>query len=130
MKLKSPTVLLTLTTLLFGMVAYTLFMQIDMYKKIVANRELTIMSYVKFIDAMGRSNAISSQQLKAPLQADFNLGEMGYNNYSNEYYIVAHSIDREINPSQLGDFMGLQLVFDSQKNTEINPFIQTLIEST
>jgi hypothetical protein len=115
MKLKSPTALLTLTTLLFGLTACTLFMQIDRSKKTIANRELTIISYMKVIDAMGRSNAISSQQLKASLLEGFNLGEMGYNDYSDEYYIVAHPIDREINPSQLGDFMGLQLVFDSQK---------------
>lgn len=115
MKLKLVTFLLGITTLLFGISAGVLYTLIDSYEKTICDRELTINSYKKVIDAMGISNTISLDQLKTELMKDFNMGESGYNDYSNEYYFVIHPKNEEVKRNEIMDFMGLQLVFDYQQ---------------
>ncbi|KAA2218818.1 hypothetical protein [Maribacter flavus] len=115
MKLKLVTFLLVITTLLFGITAGVLYTLIDSYEKTICDRELTINSYKRVIDAMGRSNTISLDQLKTELTIDFYLDEKSYNDYSNEYYFVIHPKNEEVNRNENIDFMGLQLVFDYQQ---------------
>jgi hypothetical protein len=115
MKLKLVTFLLFITTLLFGITAGVLYTLIDSYEKTICDRELTITSYKKVIDAMGRSNIISLDQLKTELMKDFNLVESGYNDHNNEHYYVLHPKDRKVNPDEIWNFMGLELVFDKHK---------------
>ncbi|MFY0713753.1 hypothetical protein J1D01_08770 [Seonamhaeicola sp. NFXS20] len=115
MRLKLITVFLGTTTLLFGIMAGVLYVLINSYEETVYERELTIMSYQKVIDAMGRSNGISWDKLNTELTIDFNLGESGYNGFNNQYYYVLHPKNRKVNPHEMSNFMGLQLVFDQHK---------------
>lgn len=115
MRLKLITVFLGITTLLFGITAGVLYALINSYKETVCDRELTITSYQKVIDAIGISSEISSKKLKTELMADFNLGERGYSSYSNEYYYVLLPKNRKVNRNEIWNFMGLELVFDQHK---------------
>lgn len=115
MKLKLVTFLLGITTLLFGITAGVLYTLIASYEATICDRELTITSYKKVIDVMGRSNIISLDQLKTELTIDFNLGESGYNDHSNEHYYVLQPKDRTVNPPEIWNFTGLELVFDQHK---------------
>lgn len=115
MRLKSITVFLGITTLLFGIMAGVLYAQIDSYEKTIYDRELTISCYKKVVDAMGRSNGISLDKLNTELMMDFNLGESGYNGFNNQYYYVLHPKDRRVIPHEIWNFMGLELVFDKHK---------------
>lgn len=115
MKLKLVTFLLGITTLLFGITAVILYTLIDSYEETICDRELTITSYKKVINAMGRSNIISLDQLKTELMKDFNLGESGHNDHHNEHYYVLHPKDGMVNPQEIWSFEGLELVFDQHK---------------
>jgi len=115
MKLKILTAILGLTTLTLGFSTCIFYMLNKASAETIADRELTITSYAKVIDAIGRSTTISLEELKTELIADFNPETMGYSIQSNEHYLIVNPIRKEISPTQIWNFMGLELVFDNQK---------------
>lgn len=116
MRLKLITVFLGFTTLLFGITAGVLYALIDSYGETIYDRELTIMSYKKVVDAFGKSGGISVEILKTELKKDFEVkDEMGYNGYNDEYFYVLYPKNRTVNQAEIFDFMGFELVFDSRQ---------------
>ena len=117
MKLKLITLLLGITTLLFGITAWIYYLKTESRTELLADRELTITNYKKVIDAIGKSGGISVEKLKTELTAEFNIAkEIGYYDYDKEYYYVLNPKDKSIKRNEIWEFVGLELILDEQKN--------------
>jgi hypothetical protein len=116
MRLKLITIFLGFTTLLFGITAGVLYVLIHSFEETVYDRELTITSYKKVVDACGKSGGISVENLKTELKKDFEMKDkIGYNGYNDEYFYVLYPKNRAVNQAEIFNFMGFELVLDSRQ---------------
>ncbi len=117
MKSKLPTLIFGITTVILGITTCLFFMQVELCKQTIADRELTITNYKKVINAVGRSGGISFDKLITELKSDFRLNDsIEYNDFSSEYYYVLYPKNKTINKNEFFDFIGLELVLDAQKD--------------
>ncbi|MBW1294150.1 hypothetical protein [Aquimarina litoralis] len=116
MKFKLLTIIFGISTILLGLLAGWFYLDLNAHAKVVQDRELTITNYQKVINAMGRSGTISVDRLKKELQLEFKIDdEIGYNDFSKEYYYALFPKDHKVNSTGIWDFMGLELILDDQK---------------
>ncbi|MFD2591887.1 hypothetical protein ACFSTE_13705 [Aquimarina hainanensis] len=116
MKPKLQTILLAISTILLGGLAYWHYLEANFSAKVIKDRELTITNYKKVINAMGRSGDISVKKLKTELRKEFDVDEKpGYNDYAKEYYYVLYPKKYEVNSREIWDFRGLELILDEEK---------------
>ena len=116
MKLKLLTLLLGVSTLLFGITTWIYYLKTVSRTELLTDRELTITNYKKVINAIGKSGGISVEQLKAELKTEFNVDEkIGYYDHDKEYYYVLYPKNKEVEFREIWNFMGLELILDEQK---------------
>lgn len=70
---------------------------------------------IKTVNAVDGSGEISINKLEPVLQSKFNFSQREYNDFSDEHYVIPQPVNREIEHTEIWDFMGLQLVFNDQK---------------
>ncbi|WP_299602973.1 hypothetical protein [uncultured Aquimarina sp.] len=116
MKFKLLTILFAISTILLTGVVYVNYLDSNFLKKKIKDRELTITNYQKVINAMGKSSTISVDQLKKELQLEFKIDDnLGYNDFSKEYYHILFPKDHKVNSAGIWNFMGLELILNDQK---------------
>jgi len=116
MKFKLLTITFGISTIILGLLAGWFYINLNAHAKVVQDRELTITNYQKVINAIGRSGNISVDQLKKELQLEFKIDDnLGYNDFSKEYYHVLFPKDHKVNSTGIWNFMGLELILNNQK---------------
>ncbi len=116
MKLKLLTILLAISTILLGGLAYIYYLEANFHTKVIKDRELTITNYKKVINAIGRCGGVPVKKLKTELKKEFEINDkIGYSDHSKEYYYILYPKKYEVNATEIWDFMGLELTLDEQK---------------
>lgn len=115
-EMKLLIVTLGLGLIMLGSIAFLNWERVKTRNHQINDRELTITSYMKVIEAISRSSSIELEKLKLELQKEFNISsEMNYYSHDKEYYYVLQPKNRNVKSVEIWEFMGLELILDDEK---------------